>query len=151
MPSSIIKLAALSGMLATALAAPAAGLGSGSIAKRSFSASCDRWDLTQQGSNAWLEAYCQIGDGDQYHSVINLNNCIEDLDSAMVGGPGGDFAASCNNMYLDAETNLHATCGDGAESTINLDTVLSNENGELACYTFVGCAVDAEGCTDKPS
>ncbi|KAH9900382.1 hypothetical protein F4778DRAFT_781922 [Xylariomycetidae sp. FL2044] len=85
---------------ADAAAAPAAPVSEsepGGAVSRSFVATCDRWSLTQQGTNIWLLAYCHAENGALWHSVLNLNHCLGVQNGGLAVIKDGNFGASCSD------------------------------------------------------
>ncbi|KAI1078466.1 CVNH domain-containing protein [Whalleya microplaca] len=150
--SPITTLVTVGSLLAGAMASPLLNTTRASGHLDAFVETCNRWVVTQDGPDAWLEAYCKDKGGDQWHSVLNLNHCIVNSDGYMAPGPGGDFAASCHDMELLADSRLLAACDgrDGPKVSIFLNGFVNNDDGELICFGYRGCAKDSTGCDDKP-
>ncbi|KAI0835184.1 Cyanovirin-N [Hypoxylon sp. FL0890] len=119
---------------------------------QTFKNTCKRWELQQDGGNAWLMAYCADGSGGTWHSVLNLNHCIGNDAGKMVARSQGNFANTCHDLHLAVDTSMSATCAPtGLRSSIMLNDFVHNDQGKLSCFGFVGCARDSIGCSDKPS
>ncbi|OTA68030.1 Cyanovirin-N [Hypoxylon sp. EC38] len=138
------------GCLSGAFAAPATHTtGGGHIA--TFKESCKRWQVKQDGGNAWLLAYCADGSGGTWNSVLNLNHCIGNDAGRIVARPQGNFANTCRDLHLDAYARMSATCTPGdVSSSLVLNDFIHNDRGALSCFGFRGCGRHSAGCNDKP-
>ncbi|TQV93138.1 hypothetical protein V2A60_003550 [Cordyceps javanica] len=83
--------------------------------------------------------YCLDEGGNRhYNPAVLINDCLANTFGQLTGGTG--FAHSCRDFGIDpigAPNFFHATCGDGRgnekQSQIDLNQVLCNVNGNLAC------------------
>ena len=81
-----------------------------------------------------LHATCQRSDGLTYDAILNLNDCIANVDGNLIWRDGGNFMATSQNVTLDG-TILRCSCqtmdGIYVNSWINLDTGVANMEGSL--------------------
>ncbi|KAI5926358.1 CVNH domain-containing protein [Camillea tinctor] len=147
----LTAIVAFSSSFAGALAAPSTSPVPGN--QDSFENTCTRWKIYQQDGGVWIAGYCRDGDGQLWHSVLNLDHCIANDSGQLTGRAEGGFSSSCSDLQLESDTSLNAQCagGDGSRGSIKLSDIISNDNGELYCFGIRGCAMDATGCNDKPS
>ncbi|KAI0148757.1 CVNH domain-containing protein [Xylariaceae sp. FL1272] len=105
----------------------------------SFQNTCHNWEL--QG-DAWFGAWCVDEKGLTRLSVINLNHCIANDFGTLVSRRDGDFASSCNKLSVQGDTTFTAHCNNASgwsNGQIKLSDVLSNRDGNLACFDYAGC------------
>ncbi|KAK8087163.1 hypothetical protein PG994_002137 [Apiospora phragmitis] len=115
--------------------------GSFVAAEAGFAGSCiqNSFRLNTHGD---FEAICSTRDP-AYHerSNINLNLCIVHRDADILPGDNGNFMASCRLVGLRGRS-IEAVCPDamGVNVTTELDlnTVLFNSDGILACFGHYG-------------
>ncbi|KAJ7660175.1 Cyanovirin-N [Mycena polygramma] len=122
-------------LLALAFAAVPSGLAAPveRAADTNFSATCT--GISFNPSNNDLTATCQNAGGiGTTTSTIGLNSCVGNTNGELTAG--NDFSASCSNIRFSGVT-LSALCrtpaGVGINTSLDLNSVMSNRNGLLTC------------------
>ncbi|KAJ6535650.1 Cyanovirin-N [Mycena capillaripes] len=101
--------------------------------KHNFSATCT--GISFNSSNDNLTATCQKSGGiGTATTTIGLNSCVGNSNGELVAG--GAFSSSCSSISFSGIT-LSATCqtpsGTTIRTSLDLNAVLSNNNGFLTC------------------
>ncbi|KAK7927627.1 CVNH domain-containing protein [Apiospora marii] len=126
---------------------------------------CKRFRINEgkddQHGNIWLDAYCHDDQGQLWHSVINLNHCLQNVGGILEPLADGDFAQTCwqPEIYGDPATDMYVSCypGNGFGGVVTSfdfagSVVLTiNPDGNFECFGIEGCAWNAKGCDDKPN
>ncbi|KAK6852447.1 hypothetical protein PG995_010998 [Apiospora arundinis] len=135
---------------------------------------CDRFRINEghdlQHGNIWLDAYCRDDQGQLWHSVINLNHCLQNNAGTLEPAADGDFAQTCwmpalkgspatfmtvfcsvggqpnRQVSFDFETN----CGSAGYYLGNSDVLSINAEGDFECFGIHECAWNHSDCIDKP-
>ncbi|KAK8090624.1 hypothetical protein PG994_000129 [Apiospora phragmitis] len=113
---------------------------------------CDRFRVNEgkdaPHGNIWLDAYCHDDAGELWHSVINLNHCLQNTGGILQPLADGDFATTCWSPQLEAApaTYMIVYCYPGGNS----DVLSINAEGDFECFGIRGCAWNHSSCTDKP-
>ncbi|KAJ6535593.1 Cyanovirin-N [Mycena capillaripes] len=123
---AIFAMAAAPGALATPVDDERA-------AETNFSATCT--GISFNSSNDNLTATCQKSGGvGTETTTIGLNSCVGNTNGELVAGAA--FSGSCSSISFSGVT-LSATCktptGTTIRTSIDLNAVLSNNNGVLTC------------------
>ncbi|KAF8146235.1 Cyanovirin-N [Mycena galopus ATCC 62051] len=91
-------------------------------------------------SDAVLTSTCRTEAGGEITSSIGLDSCIANSNGVLVALSNGDFSASCPGItFIGTSTSatLLGQCDNEAgqlvTSTIDLNTVLTNNNGIMTC------------------
>ncbi|RAQ74972.1 hypothetical protein COH20_012403 [Aspergillus flavus] len=108
-------------------------LGLGKSYAAHFSKTCSSFEL--EGS--MLFAKCQESPDKERHTTVDLNKCLGHKDGTLVRGENAIGNLECGFCML-AGTQIQCMCyrGKGViapSSPLNLDDVLSNQGGTLAC------------------
>ncbi|KAK8051527.1 hypothetical protein PG993_002912 [Apiospora rasikravindrae] len=125
---------------------------------------CDRFRINEgndaQHGNIWLDAYCRDDAGHLWHSVINLNHCLQNYGGVLQPAADGDFATTCWSPKIEGAPATYMTVycypGDGrpawqtAFDFGNSDLLSINAGGQFECLGISGCAWNSAGCNDKP-
>jgi len=103
-----------------------------------------RADYTDSCTNSrlvmgtWLSADCKMRNGGtHYGAMLNLNDVIANDDGFLKWRRGGNFAATCNHIYIIAPDigRLGAFCrpkrGGARPAFVNLGARIDNMDGEL--------------------
>ncbi|KLO08358.1 Cyanovirin-N [Schizopora paradoxa] len=97
-------------------------------------------DTTVNTSNVVLTTTCRNAAGDPITSSISLNSCIANANGQVVFRVGGNFANSCPGrafLFTSTSAEMFAQCdndsGQLVSSTIDLNSVFTNNNGILTC------------------
>ncbi|KAI0505633.1 hypothetical protein F5B22DRAFT_627161 [Xylaria bambusicola] len=109
-----------------------------------FTAHCNSHEIIPDHGKVWLKSVCdgskQLGNL-PFHPRIDLDLCIRNNKSILEASPNGMFSESCDQVHFPDQdcTEISAMCltGVGVEyfsSTIDLDDIISSEDGKLCCY-----------------
>ncbi|KAH7024743.1 Cyanovirin-N [Microdochium trichocladiopsis] len=85
-------------------------------------------------------ANCADADNRRRKSWLNLNECLGNQGGDLVPQSGGNFGVSCDTRAAEfgAKFSYCLPCkrwgGEWQRTCINLDEILSNQNGELECF-----------------
>ncbi|KAI1342041.1 Cyanovirin-N [Xylariaceae sp. FL0016] len=108
-----------------------------------FYAACASWQLGFRGVDRFLVSTCPAGDGAAVRSALDLNDCLGNSEGAITAQRVGFAFNSCWGCSA-SNTSAELTCdcrtsGDKTKtSTIDLDTVISNDDGILGCFDLPG-------------
>lgn len=124
------------------------GLAASSAAAQGFWTNCTRWDLGFENATSYrnfMVAECTDGEGELRTSFLSLNDCLANHEGELVGVPNGGFQPTCQkcttrNSSLTCECK--PTWGGPKPTTIDLDTVISNVDGIISCFNFMGVEID---------
>ncbi|KAB5589440.1 putative effector protein [Ceratobasidium theobromae] len=101
-------------------------------AAENFRATCKDIKLK---SNTVLQASCQKADGKYSSSSLDLNKCIVNNNWKLQCQANGNFGNSCRNCSYQDFGALYCYCDPGSNfASINLDTCIGNNNGQLFCF-----------------
>ncbi|KAH8885609.1 hypothetical protein GQ53DRAFT_828650 [Thozetella sp. PMI_491] len=137
-------LAAIAAFGSFTMAWPTFGSSERSLETRAEVAGCDECSLT--GRNA-LQCWCQTRhNGNTAKTTRSLDKCLGNNNGTVRMQDNGNFSRTCGDIYLESDSTLQALCMTSARSQnkrspIDLNSVISNDNGYLRCFDHVGCCV----------
>lgn len=86
--------------------------------------------------NNVLYSSCEGTDGSYISTSINLDQCVVNTNGNLSCSANGNYSSTCSNCYLSGKT-LVCTCNNynhvGQSASVNLNSCLSNSNGQLTC------------------
>ncbi|KAJ3550045.1 hypothetical protein NM208_g194 [Fusarium decemcellulare] len=81
-----------------------------------------------------LQATCNTLDGTTAEAELQLVLCLGAVDGKLQYQDRGFFVESCSDCALSGGTTVYTcNCGGDTLTAIDLNTVVGNENGKLAC------------------
>ncbi|KAF8215252.1 Cyanovirin-N [Mycena galopus ATCC 62051] len=91
--------------------------------------------------NVVLTSTCENLAGGMVTSFISLDSCLTNANGQLVAGVDGDFSLTCQNItflgVIHDTATLTAVCeafhGPDVSTSIDLNTVVDNNNGFLTC------------------
>ncbi|KAL7904172.1 Cyanovirin-N [Trichoderma velutinum] len=103
-----------------------------------FASSCTEWGLNTYYPSI-LNGECWNTQGQLIHNVFDLDGCIANYGGQLTYAKNGGYGFSCDkrNCAIVDSTWLQCNCkgysGQTVFSKINLNDILTNDNGNLRC------------------
>ncbi|EHK21901.1 uncharacterized protein TRIVIDRAFT_222643 [Trichoderma virens Gv29-8] len=103
-----------------------------------FASSCRHWNLNSYYST-FLNAQCWNTQGQLVGNVFDLDSCIANYGGHLAYAKNGRYSFSCDKRdcaIVDStwfQCNCKGYSGETVFSKINLNDILTNDNGNLKC------------------
>ncbi|KAI0124294.1 Cyanovirin-N [Xylariales sp. AK1849] len=107
------------------------------------------WSLGYHNNAHFLVAQCPGSDGANHTSALDLNDCLANSEGSLRAQMVGFAFNTCNTCTSSATSadiacQCRLTSGKYQTATLDLNTVVSNNDGIVECFEFPGIEVAPE-------